>query len=302
MSGQHCGRSTQPGDGCCFGFSLIELLIVLVIVSVLAAMLLPSLEQGLERSRRLQCMNNQRQLVVASTAYAADFNDCLPSNNFGADDADGYQLCRIGTTATNSWAMVYCQIPLYTNALPSGVPSDNPVTGDSFPSGDRRGILMCPSSQLFSCAASLRDQESDYFLSGLGGAGFYTRLSSVARMETGVPKAMFFDNLFPVPTARPFKFESASCHRPGMPEGLNVVAADGSGRWRDHGQFGPINSAQAFYFAYPYGYLSQMQRTYRSWWAPPQYTFHYATATGMIAYYRTDINPVEYVQAVRMWY
>lgn len=56
-------------------FSLVELLVVIAIISTLAALLLPSLGNALEEARSMACMNNQRQIVAAVTAYDSDFNE-----------------------------------------------------------------------------------------------------------------------------------------------------------------------------------------------------------------------------------
>jgi prepilin-type N-terminal cleavage/methylation domain-containing protein len=54
------------------GFTLIELLVVIAIVAILAALLLPALSRGKIASTARQCMNNSRQLILASSMYATD--------------------------------------------------------------------------------------------------------------------------------------------------------------------------------------------------------------------------------------
>jgi len=61
-------------------FTLIELLVVIAILGILAALLLPGLAAAKMQAQRIQCMSNERQMLVAWTVYASDYNDQLVLN------------------------------------------------------------------------------------------------------------------------------------------------------------------------------------------------------------------------------
>src|SRR5215469_6482918 len=108
-------------------FTLIELLVVIAIIAILAAILLPVLNQARQRAYTTMCINNVRQIGLATVLYTGDYQDSYPfgTNVTTTDIAFGSPI---------SWNNL---ILPYAGSTPGG-------TGVSIPGGASK-VFACPS-------------------------------------------------------------------------------------------------------------------------------------------------------------
>jgi prepilin-type N-terminal cleavage/methylation domain-containing protein/prepilin-type processing-associated H-X9-DG protein len=125
------------------GFTLVELLVVIAIIGILVGLLLPAVQAAREAARRMQCTNNQKQLVLAMHNFHDAFKRFPPLRGgpIGGDQN------RCGDKFGLVFALPYIEQGPRSDQISSGAPQvawNNTYT----PYLGEMSVLLCPSSPI----------------------------------------------------------------------------------------------------------------------------------------------------------
>ncbi len=137
------------------GFTLIELLVVIAIIAILAAILFPVFARARDKARQSQCLNNVKQLALATIMYTGDWEGVFPQ--IGKDgqlttSEDPDIESGLLPYVSGSWDAFRCPIDTYTasHLCSYGFPRNSSTAGSTdglfgFQWGDGSGYFPAES-------------------------------------------------------------------------------------------------------------------------------------------------------------
>jgi prepilin-type N-terminal cleavage/methylation domain-containing protein len=133
-------RNRPRGDNQRYGFTLVELLVVITIIGVLMGLLIPVIGRVKEMAHRTSCMNNQKEIGRAMMLYAtsksrmpsvlSSYSDSTGSYTLGWVEGLMSQLGRADLTAgTLSPAILHAKLPNISTVICPSDPTKIGVAG-----------------------------------------------------------------------------------------------------------------------------------------------------------------------------
>jgi prepilin-type N-terminal cleavage/methylation domain-containing protein len=186
-------------------FTLVELLVVIAIIGILVALLLPAVQAAREAARRNQCLNNLKQLSLATLNHA-DVHKHFPTGGWGwewvGDPDRGY-----GKEQTGGW--IYNILPFFEEGNLRTIGSDGDP--DTVTPGQKAAIVQvikspvsvinCPSrreSGTFPCL-----NNCDFFRNvdnpGTAGRSDYVINAGTGIVQIRGPASLQHDIIYPWP-------------------------------------------------------------------------------------------------------
>jgi prepilin-type N-terminal cleavage/methylation domain-containing protein/prepilin-type processing-associated H-X9-DG protein len=155
------------------GFTLIELLVVITIIALLIALLLPAVQSARESARRLQCINNFKQIGISLHNYHDTHNSIVPGRIWPYVSPPPFTAppSPLGGSGNQDTPWLPLLLPFveqqplsnsFNYSLGSYGPGNLGFFGNSTVTATQLGVLQCPTD-----GSSTPFQFSGLFLGGI---------------------------------------------------------------------------------------------------------------------------------------
>jgi prepilin-type N-terminal cleavage/methylation domain-containing protein/prepilin-type processing-associated H-X9-DG protein len=241
-------RRVRRGKKFQYGFTLIEILVVIAIITILAAILLSVFSRARENARRATCQSNLKQIGLGFLQYVQDYDERLPNHGTGTAGNNGTDILNFmkPSTGGSGWGKPwgpnwpYAIFPYTKSTQILVCPSTTPDTTGYAPTADGdtsyqgNGVLLrakgLPVSAIGSTADIILVKENNFrydlantrptMNTTLGCTGYYTYWHYNTSSPRTTATEQYSNNHF---------------------NGGNFLFADGHVKWRSVSSLRPID-------------------------------------------------------------